>query len=70
MPGMFAKRSSIPIPLRQPDLSIPISLAEVFAMTYDRGRLDKALHRMPAGPPAAPLRTEDQLWAAEIAAGR
>jgi Protein of unknown function (DUF4058) len=61
---------SVPIPLRQPDLSIPISLSEVFTMTYERGRLDKALRRMPAGAPAAPLSEEDRSWAVELAASR
>jgi Protein of unknown function (DUF4058) len=60
----------IPIPLREPDLSIPISLAEVFTMTYERGRFEKTLGRIPAGPPAAPLRAEDQSWATDLAAQR
>lgn len=60
----------IPIPLRQPDLSIPISLAEIFAMTYERGRMDKALKRLPSGPPLAPLSEADRAWATEVAAGR
>jgi Protein of unknown function (DUF4058) len=64
------KLPAIPVPLRPPDLSVAISLADVFAMTYERGRLDKPLRRLPAGPPSASLRVEDQSWATEVAAGR
>lgn len=64
------KLPAIPIPLRHPDHSIAISLAKVFDMTYERGRMDKALRRLPAGPPSASLRDEDQKWAAEVAGTR
>jgi len=60
----------IPIPLRQPDFSIPISLADVFAMTHERGRMDKALKRLPADLALAPLSEADRAWAAELGAGR
>ncbi len=59
---------AIPIPLKPPDGPIPISLGDVFAMTYERSRFDKKLRRLPPGPPQAPLREEDRAWAQEIAA--
>jgi Protein of unknown function (DUF4058) len=61
---------TIPVPLRPPDLSIPISLAEVFTMTYERGRLGKMLSRLPLGAPTALLGPQDQVWAANLAGQR
>jgi hypothetical protein len=42
--------SSIPIPLKAPDLDIWIDLGEVFAITYDRGRYARSIDYTSAPP--------------------
>jgi hypothetical protein len=61
---------AIPIPLKAPDEPIAVSLAEAFAMTYERSRFDKKVRRLPPGPPSALRREEDRIWAQQIAASR
>jgi Protein of unknown function (DUF4058) len=61
---------NLPIPLRAPDSAIPISLGEVFASTYERGRLDKPLRRLSVKPALAPLSLADLAWASEVAQKR
>lgn len=58
---------TIPIPLRAPDADVPLDLGAVFADTYRRTRLDKALRRLSVGPPPARLSQEDAAWAAALA---
>jgi len=60
----------IPIPLREPDAAISISLGEVFAMTYDRGRFDKPLGRISPRPLRTRIRPDDKDWAHELALKR
>lgn len=54
----------IPIPLKAPDPDLLLNLADVFAITYDRGRYARALAY--GKPPTAPLRSEDVSWATEL----
>ncbi len=56
---------TVPIPLRTPDPDVPLDLAQVFTTAYDRGRYARVLDY--AALPLAPLRPEDQAWAAELA---
>ena len=58
----------IPIPLRDPDPDVEVALAEVFQITFERGRYAKQLNY--SKPPPAPLSPDDLKWAAEVAAGR
>ena len=60
----------IPIPLRQPDHSIPIALVEVFDMTYERTRLEKSLRKLSSLPLRDFANVEDSDWARELALKR
>lgn len=69
--GLRHPLPAIPVPLKAPDLDVPLDLATVFTLTYDRGRYDRTL---PYGsPPGVPLAADDLAWAVErarAAAGR
>lgn len=59
---------TLPVPLRPPDADLGIDLAAVFATTYERGRFGRRLAY--AKPCPAPLRPEQQRWAAEVVAAQ
>ncbi len=60
----------VPIPLRPPHSSIPISLADVFSYAYERGRIERALRTLPSGPPPNVANADDRVWAEQLAANR
>jgi len=57
---------TIPVPLKAPDPDIGLNIAEVFGITYERGRYARSLRY--AGPPPAPVDPELMNWANERAA--
>jgi hypothetical protein len=52
---------TIPIPLKAPDPDIGLNLADVFALTFERGRYARSL-RYDAAPPG-PMGEETRAWA-------
>lgn len=56
----------IPVPLEMPDPDIVVPLAEVFALTYERGRYAAKLKYRQ--PPRVPLSADDVQWATELGA--
>jgi hypothetical protein len=54
---------ALPIPLRPPDPEVWLNLAEVFALTYERGRYARSVDY--ASPVAFALSDEDRSWAAQ-----
>ena len=54
---------TIPIPLKSPDPDIGLNIAEVFAITYERGRYARSLPYHAA--PQVPLQGEAMAWVAE-----
>lgn len=55
----------VPIPLLPPDSDVPLDLAGVFGLAYDRGKYAKALdYRRPLSVPLAPA---DKAWAEGVA---
>jgi hypothetical protein len=57
---------TIPIPLKSPDPDIGLNIAEIFAITYERGRYARSLGY--AADPTAPLAGDALAWAKERAA--
>ena len=66
--GIRDRLPTIPIPLRAPDPDLPLDLAQAFAETYERSRLDKALRGLYPQPPIAAFADADRQWAAGCAA--
>ena len=56
----------IPIPLRQPDADVALSLAEPFSAAYERGRYAR-LVKYTTPPPPPGFAPEDAEWVAETA---
>jgi hypothetical protein len=58
---------TIPIPLEDPDPNVPLDLAALLALAYERGRYSRLIryHR----PLDLPLQPEDKHWAEGIARG-
>jgi hypothetical protein len=56
---------AIPIPLEEPDPDVPLDLAEVFALAYQRGRYARLINYNKTLK--IPLRPEDKEWAESIA---
>jgi hypothetical protein len=57
---------TIPVPLKIPDPDIGLNIAEVFAVTYERGRYKRSLPYHT--PPQVPLQGELMKWATECGA--
>lgn len=57
------KLPTIPVPLKNPDPDVGLNIAEVFALTYERGRYARALPYQT--PPQALLKDERLSWATE-----
>ena len=57
---------TIPIPLKAPDPDIGLNIAEVFGVTYQRGRYGRSLRY--GGPPPAPVDSALMQWAQERSA--
>jgi hypothetical protein len=57
---------TIPVPLKLPDPDIGLNIAEVFAVTYERGRYRRSLPYQ--APPQVPLEGESMKWATECGA--
>jgi hypothetical protein len=64
--GLRDTLPTILIPLKPPDPDIGLNMAEVFAITYERGRYARSLGY--AAEPAAPLKGDSLAWAKERAA--
>ena len=60
------KLPTIPVPLKAPDPDIGLNIAEVFAITYERGRYARSLRYN--APPAGPLEGDLLAWTRERAA--
>jgi hypothetical protein len=60
------KLPTIPVPLKAPDPDIGLNIAEVFAITYDRGRYARSLRY--SAPPPGPLEGDLLTWTRERAA--
>jgi hypothetical protein len=60
------KLPTIPIPLKAPDPDIGLNIAEVFAITYERGRYARSLRYRAA--PAGPLEGDLLTWTQDRAA--
>jgi hypothetical protein len=60
------KLPTIPVPLKAPDPDIGLNIAEVFAITYERGRYARSLRY--TAPPAGPLEGDLLTWTRERAA--
>jgi hypothetical protein len=58
---------AIPIPLHHPDPDVWINLAEVFTLTYDRGRYTRSIDYATA--PQLPLSGVDATWVQQVAEG-
>jgi hypothetical protein len=56
---------AIPIPLEPPDHDVPLDLAELFALAYERGRYARLINYNK--PLKLPLRPEDKEWAERVA---
>jgi hypothetical protein len=55
---------TLPIPLRDPDPDVPLDLAAIVAMAYDRGRYARSIDYQ--APLVLPLGPEDRAWAEEL----
>jgi hypothetical protein len=63
--GLRHPLPTIPVPLKAPDPDVPLDLANVFTLTYDRQRYGPTL---PYGSaPGVPLAADDLAWAVERA---
>ena len=58
---------TLPIPLLDPDPDVPLDLAAVVAMAYDRGRYGRTIDYK--APLSLPLDPDDRTWAEERARG-
>jgi hypothetical protein len=58
----------IPVPLIAPDPDVWVGLDTVFGIAYRLGRYARSLAY--DGPPPAPLRPDDRIWAGELARSR
>ncbi len=56
---------TIPIPLAAPDHDVPLGLAQVFNLAYERGRYARSIKY--GAPLTVPLGLEDRAWAEERA---
>jgi hypothetical protein len=54
---------TLPIPLRAPDPDVPLDLAAIVALAYDRGRYARSIDYQ--APLNVPLGPEDRAWAEE-----
>lgn len=59
--GLRDRLPTIPVPLRAPDPDVPLDLAALFAMTYDRGRYVRSLRY--GTLPQVTLEQDDSQWA-------
>ncbi len=57
---------TLPVPLREPDADIMVSLSDVFKTAYDRGRFHRRIDY--AGVSPQQLRPEEKSWAEKILA--
>jgi len=57
--------TAIPIPLKPPDGDVPLDLAVVFTLAYERGRYARSIHY--EVPCTAPLAPSDIAWATDHA---
>jgi hypothetical protein len=58
---------TLPIPLLDPDPDVPLDLAAVVALAYDRGRYDRSIDY--EAPLSLPLGPDDRTWVEERARG-
>ena len=57
----------IPVPLKAPDPDLHLSLADVVALAYERGRYDLTIDYQ--RPLDLPLQPEDKAWAVQLTTG-
>ena len=57
----------LPLPLRAPDADVPLDLAEIYHMTYDRGGYGRVVRYGTPLPTSLPIAADDRGWAESLA---